>query len=183
VAASIFSVVTLEAAQRLPAYQWPGNIREPENVVHHAILLCSGGQVCTGDLHFRSIHGPSGKRSHFLVFCEPGRCTLHDKISPMAIKKSDLYSSLWASCDELRGGMDASQHADMQIGLGKECVMDKSHSIFFDQLPLETEEKFTVLILREGHAEHIEARHRKIFAHCFPVDDIHLPSRTELYER
>ncbi len=25
----------------------------------------------------------------------------------MAIKKSDLYSSLWASCDELRGGMDA----------------------------------------------------------------------------
>ena len=30
----------------------------------------------------------------------------------MAIKKSDLYSSLWASCDELRGGMDASQYKD-----------------------------------------------------------------------
>ena len=29
-----------------------------------------------------------------------------------AIKKSDLYSSLWASCDELRGGMDASQYKD-----------------------------------------------------------------------
>lgn len=27
----------------------------------------------------------------------------------MAIKKSDLYSFLWASCDELRGGMDARQ--------------------------------------------------------------------------
>ena len=25
----------------------------------------------------------------------------------MAIKKSELYSSLWSSCDELRGGMDA----------------------------------------------------------------------------
>ena len=24
----------------------------------------------------------------------------------MALKKSDLYASLWASCDELRGGMD-----------------------------------------------------------------------------
>jgi len=30
----------------------------------------------------------------------------------MAIKKSGLYSSLWASCDELRGGMDASQYKD-----------------------------------------------------------------------
>ena len=30
----------------------------------------------------------------------------------MAIKKTDLYSSLWQSCDELRGGMDASQYKD-----------------------------------------------------------------------
>jgi type I restriction enzyme M protein len=30
----------------------------------------------------------------------------------LAIKKSDLYSSIWASCDELRGGMDASQYKD-----------------------------------------------------------------------
>lgn len=30
----------------------------------------------------------------------------------MAIKKSEIYSSLWKSCDELRGGMDASQYKD-----------------------------------------------------------------------
>lgn len=30
----------------------------------------------------------------------------------MAIRKSDLSSSLWASCDELRGGRDASQYKD-----------------------------------------------------------------------
>jgi len=30
----------------------------------------------------------------------------------MAIKKSELYTSLWASCDELRGGMDASQYKE-----------------------------------------------------------------------
>lgn len=30
----------------------------------------------------------------------------------MAIKKSELYSRLWKSCDELRGGMDASQYKD-----------------------------------------------------------------------
>ena len=30
----------------------------------------------------------------------------------MALKKSELYSTLWSSCDELRGGMDASQYKD-----------------------------------------------------------------------
>jgi type I restriction enzyme M protein len=35
----------------------------------------------------------------------------------MALKKSDLYSSLWASCDELRGGMDASQYKDYVLFL------------------------------------------------------------------
>jgi hypothetical protein len=35
----------------------------------------------------------------------------------MALKKSDLYSSLWASCDELRGGMDASQYKDYVLVL------------------------------------------------------------------
>lgn len=35
----------------------------------------------------------------------------------MAIKKSALYSSLWKSCDELRGGMDASQYKDYVLTL------------------------------------------------------------------
>ncbi|MCD4743833.1 MAG: type I restriction-modification system subunit M [Desulfobacteraceae bacterium] len=35
----------------------------------------------------------------------------------MAIKKSELYSSLWKSCDELRGSMDASQYKDYVLVL------------------------------------------------------------------
>jgi type I restriction enzyme M protein len=35
----------------------------------------------------------------------------------MAVKKSELYSSLWASCDELRGGMDASQYKNYVLVL------------------------------------------------------------------
>lgn len=35
----------------------------------------------------------------------------------MAIKKSELYSSIWKSCDELRGGMDASQYKDYVLVL------------------------------------------------------------------
>lgn len=35
----------------------------------------------------------------------------------MAVKKTELYSSLWSSCDELRGGMDASQYKDYVLTL------------------------------------------------------------------
>lgn len=35
----------------------------------------------------------------------------------MALKKSELYSSLWESCDQLRGGMDASQYKDYVLVL------------------------------------------------------------------
>ncbi|HEV7280424.1 MAG TPA: class I SAM-dependent DNA methyltransferase [Pirellulaceae bacterium] len=35
----------------------------------------------------------------------------------MALKKSELYSTLWAACDDLRGGMDASQYKDYVLAL------------------------------------------------------------------
>src|SRR5690625_977279 len=46
----------------------------------------------------------------------------------MAIKKSDLYSWLWRSCNELRGGMDASQYKDyILVLLFMRYVTDKYH--------------------------------------------------------
>ncbi|HBN04270.1 MAG TPA: type I restriction-modification system subunit M [Bacteroidales bacterium] len=45
----------------------------------------------------------------------------------MAIKKSELYSTLWKSCDELRGGMDASQYKDyVLVMLFVKYVSDKA---------------------------------------------------------
>lgn len=44
----------------------------------------------------------------------------------MAIKKSELYSTIWASCDKLRGGMDASQYKDyVLVMLFLKYVSDK----------------------------------------------------------
>jgi type I restriction enzyme M protein len=44
----------------------------------------------------------------------------------MAVKKSELYSSLWKSCDELRGSMDASQYKDyVLVMLFMKYVSDK----------------------------------------------------------
>jgi len=53
----------------------------------------------------------------------------------MAIKKSELYSSLWSGCDELRGGMDVSQYKDyVLVLLFIKYVSDKRWSTGIDPL-------------------------------------------------
>jgi sigma-54-specific transcriptional regulator len=49
--------VSEAAAQALCAHSWPGNIRELENVIHHALLICQGGEVRPE--HLRLQHAPS----------------------------------------------------------------------------------------------------------------------------
>ena len=47
----------------------------------------------------------------------------------MAIKKSELYSTLWKGCDKLRGGMDASQYKDyVLVVLFMKYVSDRAKS-------------------------------------------------------
>ncbi len=47
----------------------------------------------------------------------------------MAIKKSQLYSTLWTACDALRGGMDASQYKDyVLVVLFLKYISDKAKS-------------------------------------------------------
>jgi len=53
----------------------------------------------------------------------------------MAVKKSELYSSLWASCDSLRGGMDSSQYKDYILTLlFVKYVSDKSTGSPYDEI-------------------------------------------------
>ena len=47
----------------------------------------------------------------------------------MAIKKSQLYNILWNACNELRGGMDASQYKDyVLVVLFLKYISDKAKS-------------------------------------------------------
>ena len=49
----------------------------------------------------------------------------------MAVKKSELYSSLWESCNQLRGGMDASQYKDyVLVVLFLKYISDKAKDVF-----------------------------------------------------
>ena len=44
-----------QARQRMLAHAWPGNIRELENVVHYAMLVCRDGCVQVADLQFPAL--------------------------------------------------------------------------------------------------------------------------------
>ncbi len=51
-------------------------------------------------------------RAKSVAWWRPRIYTAKFRSEQVALKKSDLYSSLWKSCDELRGGMDASQYKE-----------------------------------------------------------------------
>src|SRR5213076_2671371 len=72
----------------------------------------------------------------------------------MAIKKSELYSSLWASCDELRGGMDASQYKDyVLVLLFVKYVSDKAASQTHYLLDVPKGGRFADMIALKGDKE------------------------------
>ena len=72
----------------------------------------------------------------------------------MAIKKSELYSSLWASCDELRGGMDASQYKDyVLVLLFIKYVSDKYAGVPYAPITIPTGASFKDMVALKGNPE------------------------------
>lgn len=72
----------------------------------------------------------------------------------MAIKKSELYSSLWKSCDELRGGMDASQYKDyVLVLLFVKYVSDKYAGNYSAMLEVPMGGGFADMIALKGDKE------------------------------
>jgi len=72
----------------------------------------------------------------------------------MAIKKNELYSSLWASCDELRGGMDASQYKDYVLTmLFMKYVSDKYKGDPYGMIAIPQGASFIDMINLKGNKE------------------------------
>lgn len=83
----------------------------------------------------------------------------------MAIKKSELYSTLWKCCDELRGGMDASQYKDyVLVILFVKYISDKSRndSNFVIDIPAGCH--FEDFVALKGHANIGEEMNKKMAA-------------------
>ncbi|MDH4275993.1 MAG: type I restriction-modification system subunit M, partial [Gammaproteobacteria bacterium] len=72
----------------------------------------------------------------------------------MAIKKSELYSSLWSSCDELRGGMDASQYKDYVLAmLFIKYISDKYAGQKYAPITIPKGASFRDMVALKGHPE------------------------------
>lgn len=72
----------------------------------------------------------------------------------MAIKKTELYSSLWASCDELRGGMDASQYKDYVLTLlFMKYVSDKYKGDPYGMIVVPKGATFDDMVKLKGHKD------------------------------
>jgi type I restriction enzyme M protein len=82
----------------------------------------------------------------------------------VALKKSDLYASLWKSCDELRGGMDASQYKDYILTLlFVKYVSDKAKVDSDSPIEVPAEGSFDALLAARGTAD-IGDRFNKIIS-------------------
>ena len=69
----------------------------------------------------------------------------------MALKKSELYSSLWQSCDNLRGGMDASQYKDyVLVMLFIKYVSDKYTGSPFSPITIPDGASFKDMVALKG---------------------------------
>ena len=83
----------------------------------------------------------------------------------MAIKKSELYSSLWQSCDELRGGMDASQYKDyVLVLLFIKYVSDKYAGQPFAAITVPKGASFKDLVALKGKSDIGDQINKKIIA-------------------
>jgi type I restriction enzyme M protein len=83
----------------------------------------------------------------------------------MAIKKSELYSSLWSGCDELRGGMDASQYKDyVLVMLFIKYVSDKYAGVPYAPIAIPAGSGFADMVALKGSADIGDAINKKIIA-------------------
>ncbi|MEV5389202.1 type I restriction-modification system subunit M [Nocardia farcinica] len=90
----------------------------------------------------------------------------------MALKKSDLYSSLWASCDQLRGGMDASQYKDYILTLlFVKYVSDKAKTDANSLIEVPAGGSFDDMLAAKGDKE-IGDRFNKIIAKLAEANDL-----------
>ena len=94
----------------------------------------------------------------------------------MGVKKSQLYSSLWSSCDELRGGMDASQYKDyVLVMLFVKYVSDKYDGQPFAPIVLPKGACFKDMVALKGKTSIGDDLNKLIIGPLFKANDLSTP--------
>jgi type I restriction enzyme M protein len=90
----------------------------------------------------------------------------------MALKKSELYGSLWSSCDELRGGMDASQYKDYVLSfLFIKYVSDKYAGVPYAPIKIPKGADFAAMVALKGKSDVGDQINKKIIAPLAAAND------------
>ena len=83
----------------------------------------------------------------------------------MALKKSQLYGSIWQSCDALRGGMDASQYKDyVLVLLFLKYVSDKYAGRPYAPIRIPSGASFKDMVALKGRSDIGDQINKKIIA-------------------
>ena len=94
----------------------------------------------------------------------------------MALKKSELYSSIWSSCDELRGGMDASQYKDyVLVLLFVKYVSDRYAGQPFAQIAVPSGASFDDMVALKGKSDIGDQINKKIIGPLWQANQLSDP--------
>jgi type I restriction enzyme M protein len=106
-----------------------------------------------------------GRARSVLKFVNSREASLKRGNKPLALKKSELYSSLWSSCDELRGGMDASQYKDyVLVLLFIKYISDKYAGQPFAPIAIPKGASFKDMVALKGKSDIGDQINKKIIA-------------------
>ncbi|ABB12723.1 sigma-54 interaction domain-containing protein [Burkholderia lata] len=125
--------LTDTARARLHAHAWPGNIRELENVIHHAVLICAGGAIDVSDLQFSALSlAPDAGDPRTAAAAPPRRARdvaeATDALRHAVIELLDLGTpALWQHIEDTvyRSVFDYSDHNQLRMSR----LLDQSRNI------------------------------------------------------
>lgn len=75
--AKTISGISDEAMDILLSYQWPGNVREFQNVIERSVILCKGSEITAGEI-LLAYGGQAGVMQKFKALIPPGGISLEE---------------------------------------------------------------------------------------------------------